>query len=264
MASKFINRADGGTFLQYKNQFRQELDENFTDDEIQLWRKARGEEGRLDFNQLSEVEREVLENKKDVFPNIYRREMPFALEQQTVWQGSTQLTEAKALKKIASEQEDLRGMWYPEGNSGRLAKEGVDQLFEDSYDTIRNNYLKVRAFNQAYMEKARIGKERVYRGIGGDPGRSIRADLEAKINEGDQLTSFDIEEEPLVAYTSNKMKASNFGVRKRGITYTREVPRDEIVVHRDLHSWITGKEYEEHEFIITGDKNSININNVEY
>ena len=151
------------------------------------------------------------------------------------WQGGTSSMSATKLKETALNVEQL-------APPVRVVSWGKNP----TSDNMRNSYLRVRALNQAYMERRGISSVSLYRGLGDGGGKEILG--QAKHLKGG--AKLNLTEAPLVGYTSNRQIAWRYS--RNGVAVIRRVPRSEIVVHKDLFSGMTQSWTSEEEFIVLG------------
>ena len=129
----------------------------------------------------------------------------------------------------------------------------------------QNEYLKLRAFNQAYMKRRGIRKVKLYRGTSGDAGIEVGK----KITEGlknktiTKASNVDIVDNSIVSYSSDKKIAESFVGEKGGMAINIDVPAEEIIIHRDLLSGFTNNRFDEREYIILGKPRNVKIGDIE-
>lgn len=133
----------------------------------------------------------------------------------------------------------------------------------------KTGYLKLRAFNQVFMEKAGIEKVTLYRGIGGrGEGQALAEAITTQIQNVAKKelarTKFRYREAPLVGYTDSKKMSEMFGSykHKRGFSYEREVPASDVFLHRILLDGILRGGMGEREYIVFGGDISITLDKV--
>ena len=186
------------------------------------------------------VLRELVDTK---FPDVYT--MLFH------WQGSTHSPEAMAFRRMCSELEDWadpkKHLWKRPG-----VREAV--LDRDNFKKMvpKEQYIGFRALNQAYMESIGETKYTLYRGTDGKTGELIAESVREKQAAG--LSNFSFENRQVAGYSTSKQYADGFGKSQKGITVTQEFTRDQVIVHKDLMSGLTGRNVDELEFIMKDEK----------
>ena len=111
------------------------------------------------------------------------------------------------------------------------------------------------------MKRIKVKSITLYRGTDGRTGKKI-SKLIAK--EGPAKAKWVMEDAPLAGYTDDVGIAHDYGVGVDGISVRMKVAKEEIVVHKDLFSGITGELGEEAEYIILGGKRSIPLRDISY
>lgn len=135
----------------------------------------------------------------------------------------------------------------------RLLKSDIDRLAGEPY-------LKLRALNQAFLERKGIKKVTLYRGVDGKHGKKYARGL--KKSKADFIT---IAEDPLTGWTSNLRMADSFGRKEGGITLKMEVAADEIFLHDDFWKMVQKKPevyIKEHESIILGGSRKVPVKDI--
>jgi len=124
-------------------------------------------------------------------------------------------------------------------------KEGIDvsKALSDS------GYLKLRAFNQAYMDKVFEGQDWItmYRGTGGYNANQMLEELSKLSPRSTQKLKFT--ENVLAGYTDSPAIGNRYGANAGGFTVQRDIHVKDVMLHPDLFS-ISG----EREFIIRNQK----------
>lgn len=181
----------------------------------------------------------------------------------TIWQSSTQVLDAVLLKYKAASMEaktlntlvkDEMRQYY-----GEAFKETIDGLVSLIPD---EEYLAMRALNQAYMKEYNINNLKLFRGTDGNTGEKFREEIKRLLSNGE--TEIIIIDNSLAGYTSNRTIAEGFaGISsQKGIAVIRNVENSEIFIHKDLWSNINYECVNEEEFIIFGGEFKVNINDI--
>jgi len=250
VASQFAKLKEGNDFLKKKDEYRKFFDQ-YSDEDLSRFRNNLTTTGRPDI----EEQDHFLKLQQEFKDKLTERGSRFKRRSIGDWQGSTMNGDPMLMKRAASEMESNIGkMAYPR-DWDQLKIDGIKKA-----ELPREDYLDLRAFNQAYMERLGIEYEDLYRGLDGRTGAKIARDI---AKEGMHRTKWPIEESPLTGFSSSKEIADKFGAARGAMTYTRKVPRSEIVVHRDLLSGITSSFTREQEFIIIGGKRKINLSEID-
>lgn len=131
----------------------------------------------------------------------------------------------------------------------------------------KTGYLKLRAFNQAFMEKRGIEKVTLYRGVGGRGegqalAEAIKSQKQNIAKEQFARTKFTYQEAPLVGFSDDKEAAQIFGSFKQGFAYEKEVSASDIFLHRDLLDGLLRGGMGEREYIVFGGDVSITLDKV--
>lgn len=121
-------------------------------------------------------------------------------------------------------------------------------------------YINMRAFNQAYMEALGETSVVLYRGTGGKTGASMKASLLAETTKKMHRTQWEITDSALAGYSLNYKTARQFG--KNGIWVKSSVPINEIFIHKNLLSGLTTNHLDEEEFILIRGPKSVNLADV--
>lgn len=242
VVSKFRNVTDGEAYLQYKEEYKQKLLDEIGQDKLkEISAKFHKEQSDpiVELRQFVEKDTSLIKMR----------------EAAKVWQGSTNYNEAMALKIRANELEQLPEVLYKNPKNADIIQRAADSFFTN------DDWVKIRAFNQAYMEVIDVPeKVTLYRGTDGGTGELFRQSI-----VDNNLTEFQISESTLTGYTEHPNIADSFGASRNGITVKQEVARGDIVLHKDLISGITADQIEETEWIIVGNQNkSIPIKDIKY
>jgi hypothetical protein len=126
----------------------------------------------------------------------------------------------------------------------------------------RDEYIRFRAFNQAYMESRGVQEITLYRGTDGRTGPTIREEIKGFLRESKDY--YDMTEAPLVGYSRLKGIADVFGIKEKGVTVKlKDVKIADIFAHEDLIRGITGRYESEHEYIIQSGLRRIPISDID-
>jgi len=165
----------------------------------------------------------------------------------SVWQSDTSKPYARAFKTRANNIE--------KGCNKILTPESfINKSFSTELEALSDEvYLRVRAFNQAYMEKVYVNDSNfmLYRGTDGDEGRDIVKGIIDNASRF-QRGSHNITDNALAGYTSNYETANKFGASTGGLSIRQTVQMQDIILHKDLLSGINTLFLDEAEFIIKG------------
>ena len=244
VARKFIDSSEVKEFIRRKQEYRQWIDEQIDDAHIEALNSVT-KPGYTVVSAEAEAREEYVQ---DLLNHKFDEEFPTIWQGAKVWQTSTWESPAINLKLASVDVERPSDMlWRSSFDDNQIQK------YWSKYRTIetelRNEYIKMRAFNQAYMERCDIEKVQLYRGIGGKTGKKIAFQLQ---REGMKRGKFDIQDAPLTGYTDVERIGRDFGDKIGGIMVSRSVPREDIVVHKDLLAGVLNNFEEEGEHIIRG------------
>ena len=160
------------------------------------------------------------------------------------WQSDTTMLNAMALKVKAAEMEPGWGadvIW-------KTVDSDIEKATERAATISDEQYLRFRAFNQAFMEHEGIDEQILYRGTGGKTGEKIASWLFDNPEEDGVI----IRDANLVGYSEDRDVADDWGATQGGVTVQRTVPRDQIVASSHLLSGVTHAQAGEREWIIFG------------
>jgi hypothetical protein len=218
------------------------------------------------------------QNLRDELEHILVKEMRSAWTAVRLWQGNTQGPEPMALK--------FASLWVetpPEGVISRqvLVKEREKEAytefakdFKDKFDANSENpsnyiqgrvfdcvtkdqYLRMRALNQAYMEHLGEKQVTLYRGTNGDTGPKLVKELREAVKAGE--TDFVFPDSAIAGYSSSKSQGESWGKSNGGITVTATVPAHDIIVHEKLLCDLTNVQPREHEYLVSSGERVWNI-----
>ncbi len=131
------------------------------------------------------------------------------------WQNSTYKYEAMALKVKASSLEnstkDAKIFW-----TNRFSSKGKVSDIEFLATRMKDDdYIKLRAMNQAYMKVRNMRSIKLYRGTDGRTGRVL---VDKLISNPE--SEFTFEDANIAGYTKSKRIARSFGTQKGGLVVT--------------------------------------------
>jgi hypothetical protein len=167
-----------------------------------------------------------------------------------VWTGDPQGRAAMALKYKATQMEsNIGGLWLnPQAGEGELAR-----IIESAANITDEQYLRLRAFNQAYMIDQGYTDAGLWRGVGGDTGRELRDELVKNWDKVHKDGGFLWEDSSLTGYTAEKRIAEGFGTGRGGVDMFITADRESVFMVDDvLYAKAGGRWEEEKEWIITG------------
>jgi len=253
VASRFTNREDGEVYLQEKARFDQEFAE-WSDEDIALAHRI----GREEEDAFSEEEWNRGTDLRASLERTIRNDLPEARQTITEWKGSTQGKKPTALKQAAAVME--RGLIAPARIAEGMSEDQIRGVLVDQVDDqLRREYLRLRAFNQAYQDRIGIDSEKLYRGIAGPEGNRISD----QIANSPRRNKWPSEEQPLAGFSSSETIAERFAQTApggKGLYYKVDLDKSEIVVNTDLLSVASGGVDldGELEFIVLGGRREIN------
>lgn len=247
VAQMFKNKSAQKQYWEYKQQYLREMDEFGADklrsaaNEFETALKTEGYAARD-----NDVFREFLDDKLVVQEEKWVSTLRGTIGE---WQENPSHELPVAFKMQAAKVE--KGLPRPRV----MAKRGIDA---DMLDYVKedlnglmplDDYLRMRAFNQAYMETIGVPDEiTVYRGTEGGTGMSLREQLEKK----GLKTKLTMTDDSLAGYSGFDELADSYGLYADGVSIRRVVRREDIVLHRDLICGQSGAFTEENEFILRG------------
>jgi hypothetical protein len=172
------------------------------------------------------------------------------------WQGSTQGSGPMGLKIKAAEMEPG---WGAEVIFKKGSGPSMERMVEAAAQITDEQYLRVRAFNQAFLMDKGTESVSLLRGTGGRTGDKI---VQAILAEGSDVTEIVIKDANLAGYTPLLNKAGDFGHLEGGVTARVEFTRQQVFVTEDLFYKITFKYEEEREWITFGGERIVHVDNV--
>lgn len=148
---------------------------------------------------------------------------------------------------------------------------GMGMKFVDNFEQAvlngeylkKDDFLKIRALNQSYMESIGVKEMQLYRGTTGRTGMEYAKYL----SNNPDITHIEIKDATVAGYSSDKGLADTFGYEPGGITVSRLVPASEIVWHKDLFSsflnqWSSFNE--EMEVLVSSGTRTIPVSQITY
>jgi len=137
-------------------------------------------------------------------------------------------------------------------------KEMAEKWVTDMDEGLMTDYIKIRAFNQSYMDWIGVADEiTLYRGTGGNTGRTMSRALTSLSKT--HRTKWTIQDANLTGYTDDIAIANHFGRNNSGVTVKIKIGKSEIFLHKDLIRGMTQGFWRENEFILIGKNRKINI-----
>lgn len=220
VASRFTDRAMGERYLQYEKEYASIF----------------SQEGTL---------------SSEALKDLYQKDAPDMYSVFLKWQSGTNLTLPTAVKVLASKMEGVPLI---------VKDKGILRLAVSWAEGKEDQYLRVRALNQAYMSRIGVVEETLYRGTDGATGRRLAGwikekELSPEVKLHDIV--LELEENALVGYSSSSQVGHSFGSNLDGVTVIQKVKAADIVVHKNLLSELTLELRSEEEFIILGGKRRI-------
>ena len=212
-------------------------------------------------------EGDVIPERKDLEPvlgyiNVCKektKKFENAFEGVERWQRSTQTPEALALKFKGEIIENLEKSpvkyEYPEDLEE--AKEELKKITDEQY-------LRMRAFNQAYMKTVLPDTKShvVFRGTDGGTGVKMVEELIKEKNK--DVKYVNITDAGMSGYTTDIKTAYTFGKDRGGFTITKTILNEDIIVHKNMMSGLTQKKLFEAEFIVKGGTFEVDFSNLEF
>lgn len=149
------------------------------------------------------------------------------------WQGSPGSTMPTALRNLVSTVEQRSGNAISWNSSSRV----TEMLAEDAAKRMTTSqYLKLRAFNQAYMQQIGQRSMKMYRGLGGPAGSSIREKVEDALFSNAEFTVRDL---TLSGWTNKKSVAQEFA-GDYGLWIEETFSQRSVFLHHGLLNSLTG------------------------
>jgi len=179
------------------------------------------------------------------------------------WQTDSFLPQPMALKQAAKEVEFskidvlFKEFMSPSDISAALSE------FVNNRELYQRAYVKLRAFNQAYMETVlKQEKFTLYRGTDGPEGKLIARQFQEEARRNIRRNKFFINDPNLAGYSSDKGVAMRFGELAGGVTIQRIFDAKDVIVHEHLFHGITRRYATEREYIVKGGKITVNRENL--
>ena len=236
----FRKEADKVVYTKYKKEYKDFFD------------GLGPEDFKLDTNNRvsSKIKREL----EKLAPEMYVKTPGEANGIISAWQGNTINRRCMKLKVLAKEAE--KKCDYIHAAHGVI---DIPQIKINAPDLIDDMYIKLRAMNQAYMDKIGVNKITLYRGMDGDVAKAISKSVEdAKINKMIR-TKFTVVDTSITGYTDTQYIAHEFG---DDLVWKLEVPKADIILHKDLLSGMTGGFTAEAEYLVKGITRKLKLNQI--
>jgi hypothetical protein len=244
VSSRFTDHVAQIAYVGKLQEYRDWFDENISPDRLNIFAKA-AFSGRVEHK-----DRVTAQAVRDAIGLKMEDEFPFMRAGMRDWQSSTWKDGPVIMKLAAVDVEEPSPMLW-RSRFVDMEIKGHQDRYRSNLEKYKLEYTKLRAFNQAYMEKRGISKVKLYRGTDGKKGQEIREQLN---REGLRRNRFTLQDAPLVGYTDKKGIADDFGKRADGITVEVDVEARDIVLHKELLSGMTNSFGHEAEFIVRGGK----------
>ena len=235
----FRKEADKVVYTKYKKEYKEYFDNILTPNDLKMHGNYVG----------SKINNYLTNN----MPLLYKNNINGDNALLPLWQDSTGYPTCMKLKILAKKAEKKCDFIH---FSGRHHSVSVKDIVEATPNIVNDQYISLRAFNQAYMEKMGIKKVTLYRGMTGDLAESInKSVVDARANKMIR-TKFTIKDSSITGYTEDLRTASSFG---DDIVWKVEVPADEIILHKNLFAGVTGRYTEEFEYLVKGYTRTLNL-----
>jgi len=235
-AKLFKNKVDGHLYMQKKRMYSD-------------WFKYMVKE---DFA-IPSLSSGVLQNTK-VLLKHFKEDMPNVYSMMSSWQASTNNYRPMAYRlkyTMMEKKADANKLIW---KSSLVKKDVLANV--DKYIT-SNDYITVRAINQAYMEVKGIKSSTLFRGTDGRTGKKILGNI--KTTGKVKRNSIPIEDRQLAGYSSSKKIGGNFGADSSGITMRQTFKTEEVLIHPDLLKGVTDSYRTEMEYIVRSQKRNVKV-----
>ncbi|MCF8012411.1 MAG: phage head morphogenesis protein [Clostridiales bacterium] len=251
VAQRFKNTEDAKDFVKYKRQYDERLE----------WKKEDLKRNARKFDKWSENDPPV--EITDELRSIMKEDEDLmnVVTMMKRWQKSPSREDPMAFKLMASKLEDgLENMCWIDPQDAVMTK----KYLMKHYDRIKQGYIKMRALNQSYLEQIDFDIRVLYRGIHGEPAKEWVDNVRGDVSD----TFFN--DRLLAGYSSDEYMADMFGYNNpslgggNGITFRREVLKEDVIIHRNLIHGVTGEYPEEMEYICAGITDKVDIEDVKY
>ena len=204
---------------------------------------------------------------------IIKKDMPKMNNVLQLWKGGTQGLDQTSLKTLVSRIESKKGLaaWSREVHKIERIEKGIT-------DALKEQYIKLRALQQAKFAQDKVKTIKLYRGTNGKKtgpkmkDEFIALKTKAKSSGKNWMKEgVEIQENSLVGYTQDKKLADTFGklsgeggtTKASGVTMVREVNTRDIFVEVDS-IFPTAKGAEEAEVILIGGKTKTTLGNMDW
>jgi len=243
VARLFRDEANAEKYYQYKQGYAEILRRKVGEEKLRKLAREFEERGGVAAKGLQKELRRIVDKDSALVRMRKVGEM---------WQEDSSCPAAVAFRMRAETLEKTPRLLFPK----TVTREELERIVDEVLSV--DDYLRVRAFNQAYMEVINQGEIILYRGTDGKTGKKIR---DALIKGGRKRLRYRMVDNSLVGYTDDLSIADHFGAKgeEDGVTIRRRFIREEIVIHRDLLSCVTGKYLSEREWIIVGIDDTLSV-----
>lgn len=257
VAIRFKNQEDAVDYLKYKDEYASwwgAAMENINEKDLLRFRAG----NIIKYADSDSDFQSIVKNKMD-------RDFGYMMRAVSDWQDDTHLNKPMHLKLLAQALEDTTDNIYPQsfGDDEIASLQDYVQSFTTGHKRYMSprpveQYLRMRAFNQAYLEAIEHGRVELYRGTDGRTGSNYW-----DIIDMDRPPFIELTDAPLVGYTTSMSEAAGFGSSKGGIDVRWTFEIDEIFLHKDLWSNVNRRYMRESEFIILGRSREVPISDVQ-
>jgi hypothetical protein len=242
VSKNFINQNDAAKYSQYKTEY-DSVYASFTDEQIKAYQQGLG-------NVVDEFHMTVY--NKDVIDTIYS------------WQKETHGNQPMKLRWVASKVEKNMKMTFPETWDNNQIMSFIENVSKSQVGITTDDYIKIRALNQAYMERIGVNSIELYRGTDGKLGKEL-LEIVRKLKQTKSTNTLRIKDFNLCGYTSDRNMAINFIENGEGIGITKNIDIHKIFIHKDLFGkYGNFKHLKELEYVILGEDAAIDLSQIWY
>ncbi len=174
------------------------------------------------------------------------------------WQDDTRTFHPTSWKAIAARLEPDAPFYHGDADVHDTVRAWLERD-PAAVQALTQDHLRLRAFNQAYMDARGIESVTLYRGMSGGTARSIKENALRAWRGEMHRTRFTVTDSSLTGYTTDFRTADLFGT---DLVWRREVPAADIVLHRDLFSFVTEEYMDEAEFLVVGGERELTFRDV--
>lgn len=251
VAKGFINPEDGAQYMEYKKGYEKDikalLNTAKKNNQLQPFLDAvnitnHNANGAMYTDFGVAIKNKLMDDCPDVMEALHR------------WQASTHNVEPSSLKVLSHRLEKKAAKELIIKTERHTLEEMVEYIEQNN---LKDQYLRFRAFNQAYMKIVRSdlfksGKILLHRGTSGKTGKFIKNTL-LRDNATVMRKSYNIKDANLVGYTTIESVAHEFGTVIGGVTVIgAPINISDIFCCRDLLCGMTNGYAIEAEYILIG------------